>query len=106
MNEATLNPGLPNTLNPTKKSSYSCPLVYEHRVSQKAVGPGEESGYFTTLNNQMQWGSGKGTRLESADLSSRPGLVTTELSDLVQVTSCLCASFLFSIMQVEGGDLN
>lgn len=40
---------------------------------------------------------------ESADLSSRPGFVTTELSDLGQVTSSLGASFLFSKIQWGGG---
>lgn len=40
---------------------------------------------------------------ESADLSSRPGFVTTELSDLGQVTSSLSASFLFSKIQGGGG---
>lgn len=38
---------------------------------------------------------------ESADLSSSPGLVTAELSDLVQVAPCLPASFLFSKMKRE-----
>lgn len=39
---------------------------------------------------------------ESADLSSGPGFVTTEPSDLGQVTARLCASFLFNKMQGEG----
>lgn len=101
-----LSPGLPNRLSSTNKNPYSCSLVNDDRVSERALGPGEDDGCFTTQPaTPVLWGSGKGTGLESADLSSGPGLVTTELSDLVQVTSRLCASFLFRKICVEGGDL-
>lgn len=74
------------------------PLVSDHRVSQRAPTLRRRTGGSQTATIL---GSGVVERAlgwESADLSSRPGFVTTELSDLVQVTSRLCASFLFSKM--------
>lgn len=77
--------------------------MFDYSVSQRGLDSGEESWCFTNRYNQRQWGGGKGTGLGvSRPVSARPGFVTTEPSDLGQVTACLLASFLFNKMPGEG----
>lgn len=91
-----LSPWSPNMLNPTNKNQFSCPTS-DYRVCGAGVSQTATIMCTGAAERALGW--------ESADLSSRPGFVTAELSDLGQVTSSLGASFLFSKMQGEGGDL-